>query len=112
MVVIAGGCGETISAPDIDSAEIQGFVTQLNQSGGFLVEEDPTVSDPTLPGGRKIWFSIGTDAETLAIQADGTLRSTALIEIHVSDRVAVWSTGLMLPSYPASATASRIVILR
>jgi hypothetical protein len=111
-VAVAAACADTITAPDFNTADIQGLVTQTNEGGGFLVEENPDVFEPTIPGGSKIWFSVGSEAEIQAVRADGSLRDAVLTEIRVNTRVAVWSTGLMLPSYPAGATASRVVILR
>ncbi len=81
----------------------------------FLIEERPeqpmwSGADP-FNSGDKYHVAVTEATRIQRRTSTGGVRSAALEEITVGLRAEVWFVGPILESYPAQATASRILIL-
>ena len=91
----------TTPAPiDLQSADMRGFVAAVTPDGRYLVE-----SPAGSPGVGKCVVRISPETEL--INADGTAID---LPVSVGSDVSVWFTGPIMKSYPAQATAARLVV--
>jgi hypothetical protein len=85
---------------DVTSASMRGLVAATTPDGRYLIE-----SPAGSPGVGKCVVRITPDTEL--INVDGTAIE---LPLAVGSEVSVWFTGPIMKSYPAQATASRLVV--
>ncbi len=102
-----------ISRPqgDIDldrPADIEGVIYDISDNRILVaqgIEGDSYNNDINSLVGNAIWFTLNDDS--IIVTDKGKKISSN--DLRIEDKVAVWSTGYMLESYPAQATAFKII---
>ncbi|MFW6202218.1 MAG: DUF3221 domain-containing protein [Gemmatimonadota bacterium] len=97
----AGDARPDAVIPD-EAPSIEGIVTEVDDDGRILVEEDPAERS----GYSKAWVSLDDDSEILHRSGADAGRA----DLVPGARVSAWFTGSVRESYPVQATASVIVI--
>ncbi|HEV2132569.1 MAG TPA: DUF3221 domain-containing protein [Longimicrobiaceae bacterium] len=112
------GCGYLATEPASESAHTVGTITEVPSRLGtyaFLIEERPEQPMGANAGpfttGDKYHVAVTEATRIERRTSTGGLQSASLEEITVGMRAEVWFVGPILQSYPAQATASRILIL-
>jgi hypothetical protein len=86
---------------DLESADMRGSITRITEDGRYLVE-----SPAGSAGVGKCVVRVNPDTELS--YTDGTSVDSPIVGTEVS----VWFTGPVMKSYPAQATAARLVVHR
>ena len=86
---------------EVSSADMRGSIRALTEDGRYLIESPPGSS-----GVGKCVVRVTPSSELISV--DGT----AVELLSVGAEVSVWFTGPVMKSYPAQATASRLVVHR
>jgi putative hemolysin len=92
-----------------EKPDIKGTIYSITEDG-FLVAEgfegESYQGDIDKLRGEAFWFKINQETEIMGQEGE-TLQFT---DLEVNDKVSVWSTGLVLESYPAQTSAARIIV--
>ncbi len=117
-LVLLPGCGYLLTEPDSESPHIVGTITEVPSRLGtyaFLIEEHPEkpagASATPFTAGDKYHVRVTEATRIERRTSAGGMRNASLEEITVGMRAEVWFVGPILESYPAQATADRILIL-
>ena len=102
-VVLACALAACVTPPAVDlkTADMRGLITRITEDGRYLVE-----SEAGSTGVGKCVVRVIPATELSA--TDGT----SVESIRVGTEVSVWFTGPVMKSYPAQATAARLVVHR
>jgi len=93
---------------------IIGTITDIkdgNVYSSILIEENPKVTEPTDPGGIKIWFVLIDQTEIFIRQKNGELVEAGIESVQIGQKAKGWEAGLIEPSQPAQGPAKRIVVI-
>lgn len=89
-------------------SDIKGYVLEMDEDSMLVAEglsgDDPYEGDIERLEGNAITYQISEDTEIL----DSSGEEIELSDIELYDEVEVWSTGVIMESYPAQADALRI----
>jgi hypothetical protein len=106
LAAVVSGCTPTVAGPP----DITGMIYSI-EAESFLVVEGIDSAD--IP--YEEWFEDGRNAIVFTVTGDTVLQKGKEVisfeQLDAGQTVEVWSTGVLLDSYPQQGTAKKVVVL-